>query len=474
LAENSPPNLAGDEIGKRVLRRLAAIFHGFPGAYADRALDIEVTMTKLSHRITTDTVSAESKIVRTSGQIFADGAAIELVASAAGNRLDLLFLNRQKKIIAPQVTHSGLVYQAPNVHETLVRAIRFPRDAVDNGLPRMLFAEVLTLFQRYIGLASPEAALLTAWNFSTWFPDCVSSPPTLVISTPDSAHAITLFRLLAALCRRSLVVADINRAAFLSLMRLQPTLLIHEPRSPKIWDMWGSSNHRGVYLVGNAGQVYEVVGSKAVFSKAADTWSDEAIHLALPVPSEINRLEEHREAEIANLFQPRFLMHRLRNFSKVRQFRPESCKFEIPDSEIARSLIACIQAEPDIGQAIVPILLRQHRDAQARRGCEVGVVIVEVIWTPLHETREIAISRVAELTNALLRIRGGTLEYSPAEIGWKLKGLGLQRHRNGGGMVLQFSKENRLLIHQLAQRFGLKLRPTIGCPDCGEREVPAA
>jgi hypothetical protein len=53
---------------------------------------------RYSHRITTDTVSAESKIVRSSGQIFADGAAIELVASTSGNRLDLLFVNGQKNL----------------------------------------------------------------------------------------------------------------------------------------------------------------------------------------------------------------------------------------------------------------------------------------------------------------------------------------------------------------------------------------
>ena len=205
-----------------------------------------------------------------------------------------------------------------------------------------------------------------------------------------------------------------------------------------------------------------------------DEWMADAIHVALSGQGDLPPLDEYAESEIANQVLPQLLMYRLRNFRLVREFRSAVRQCNVPGSEIARNLAACIQADPDIGQAIVPILQRQHQDAQARRGCEVSVVIVEVIWAPLHETKEIAISRVAELANALLRIRGETLAYSPAEIGWKLKGLGLQRHRNGGGMVLQFSKENRLLIHELAKRFGLKLRPTISCPDCGDREVPAA
>jgi hypothetical protein len=235
-----------------------------------------------------------------------------------------------------------------------------------------------------------------------------------------------------------------------------------------------TSNYRGVYVVGPGGRVCNVVGSKAVFWGMADEWIADAIHLALPGQEDLPTLDEYQEAQIANQVQPQLLMYRLRNVRMVREFRSTVRQCNVPVGESARNLAACIQGEPDIAEAILPILQRQHQDAQARRGCEVSVVIVEVIWAPLHETKEIAISRVAELANALLRIRGETLEYSPAEIGWKLKGLGLHRHRNGGGMVLQFSKENRLLIHQLAQRFGLKLRPTIGCPDCGEREVPAA
>lgn len=430
-------------------------------------------MAKLS-RQTEDTASTESKIVRTYGQIFADGAVIELVASGSDNRLDLLFWNKHKKIIAPQVKYVGRIYQAPHVHETLVRAIRFPSDAVNYGTPQELFDETRSLFAQYVGLAPAQAALVTAWSCSTWFPDCVSSPPTLVLSSPEIGPVITLFRLLSCLCRRSLVLADINRAAFLSLALLQPTLLINQPCSvPKFWNLLGTSNHRGVYVVGNGGRVYNLVGAKAVFRGMADTGSDEVIHVAVPAPRELPPLHQHLETEIASRFQSQFLMYRLRNFHKLHEFGAAANHLNFPNTEIARNLAACIQGESDIAHAIAHILQRQQQDAQIRRGCEVSVAIVEVIWSPLHETKEMTVTQVAELTNALLRIRGETLEYSAEEIGWKLRNLGLDRHRNGGGMVLQFSKENRLLIHQLAQRFGLKLRPTIGCANCGQQEMLA-
>ncbi len=426
-------------------------------------------MAKPSRRTTTSTPD-QDRIVRTSGEIFADGSVIELVSSATDHQLDVLFWHKHRKTIAPQIEYRDRVYQAPDLDPTLLRAVHFPSDANDYGTARQLFSQIRGFFERYVGLSSPESALMTAWSCSTWFPDCVSSPPTLVISSPDVDPAITLFRLLGCFCRRSLLLADITRAGFLSVMALRPTLLINQSSRPsKIWDLWGTSNYRGVYVVGNRGRVCNVVGSKAVFLGMADTWIPDAIHLALPGQEDLPPLGEYQEAEIANRVLPQMLTYRLDHFREVRASRSAVRQFKFPDSEIARNLTACIQGEPDIAQAIVPLLQRQHQDAQARRGCEVSVVIVEVIWGPLHETKEITITQVAERTNALLRARGETLVYDAVEIGWKLKNLGLDRHRNGGGMVLQFSTANSLLIHQLAQRLGLKLPPSSGCANCGQR-----
>ena len=102
------------------------------------------------------------------------------------------------------------------------------------------------------------------------------------------------------------------------------------------------------------------------------------------------------------------------------------------------------------------------------------MAILEVIWAPLHETKEITVNRITELTNALLRCRGEVLEYSAVEIGWKLRNLGLYRHRNGSGMVLRFSREHSLIIHQLAQRFALSLSPASNCPYCVQPETSVA
>jgi hypothetical protein len=52
--------------------------------------------------------------------------------------------------------------------------------------------------------------------------------------------------------------------------------------------------------------------------------------------------------------------------------------------------------------------------------------------------------------------------------------LGLYRHRNGSGMVLRFSHEHGLIVHQLTQRFALNLSPAPDCPYCGPPEAVVA
>jgi hypothetical protein len=418
----------------------------------------------------------ERKVVRTFGEIFSDGSIIELVSPANACQLQLLFWHKQQKKIAPQIEYHGRLYQVPEAQETLLAAIRFPSHAVDYGTAQKLFSEVCHLFARYIGIAPPEAALLTAWICSTWFADCFSSPPTLIISGPDTGHAIALLRLLACLCRRSLVLADINRGGLLGVMHLQPTLLVNQPgQVPKIWNLYSASNFHGVYVPGSQGRVYNLAGSRAFFVGMGNVFSDGAIHIALSsAHPTLPILNAHLQVEIAQRFQSRLLMYRLRNLRKLRETHATVCQPKFPNTEAAHNLLACIQEQHEIAQAMAPILQRQDHDAQVQRGCDVSRVIVEVIWTPLHERTEIAVSRITELTNALLRCRGETLEYSAAEIGWKLRNLGLYRNRNGSGMFLRPSRDISVVVHRLAARLGLGLSPVAGCVDCVRTEGAVA
>jgi hypothetical protein len=185
-------------------------------------------------------------------------------------------------------------------------------------------------------------------------------------------------------------------------------------------------------------------------------------------------LGEQEQTEIAEEIQPQLLMHWLRNFEGVRNFYASHRGSTLPGTEVARNHAASVLGETEIVESIAPLLRRREQEMIARRACDVHLAMIEVGWSRSHEDREVSISRLTDLTNALLRCRGEILEYSPAEIGWKLRNLGFRHHRNGHGMVLQFSCENRFLIHQLAARWSLNLRPVADCMLCSPGKAVAA
>jgi hypothetical protein len=169
---------------------------------------------------------------------------------------------------------------------------------------------------------------------------------------------------------------------------------------------------------------------------------------------------------MAEELQPQLLMYRLRNLDRIRTFACSEQGSTFAATEVARNLATSVLGDGKILESIAPVLRRLEEEKVAQRGCSVHLAMIEATWAPSHEDREIRLSRIAELTNVLLRCRGEILEYSAGEIGWKLRNLGFRRHRNGRGMVLRFSHENRLLLHQLAARWSLNLPATSGCALC--------
>jgi hypothetical protein len=442
----------------------------FEPAHSTCAL-MEAKMTKAAGGIVNSS-EPEDRTIATSGEMFTDGSLIELVASADDGKPALLFWNGKSVRFAPQIDHLGHFYQPLELDRSLWQSMRFPSAARPYASTTALFKGIANLFERYVALSAPEAAMVTAWTATSWFPDCLWSPPTLVVSGPDMSHAITFFRLLGCVCRRGLLLAEFSRNSFRYLpMALRPTLLVSQPYLARtMTSLLRASNYRGLFVPGNRGTVLDIACSKAVYwgmEGGADLLDDTALHLALPpARRDLPQLGVREQDQIANLFQPQMLMYRCRTFHRVREPRPASSSPTLPNSEIARNLAACIPGESDFAQTLIPFLQHQEQDALARRSCDVNSAVVEVIWAQSHETKEIAVSQIAELTNALLRCRGEVLVYSGQEIGWKLKNLGFYRRRNGTGMVLRFSRESRILAHQLARHYGLTLAAIDGCRDC--------
>jgi hypothetical protein len=159
-------------------------------------------------------------------------------------------------------------------------------------------------------------------------------------------------------------------------------------------------------------------------------------------------------------------MFRLRNLSLMDQSYGSSRPPTFAGFAPGGSLPVCIAEDPEIRKALTPLLEAHELDLQASRALNPDVVIVEVVWAPSHEEKEISTAKITERVNALLRDRGEIWQYNVREIGWKLANLGLSRRHNGKRKVVRFTREMRRRVHQLAAQFGLQLPKVADCDDC--------
>ena len=159
-------------------------------------------------------------------------------------------------------------------------------------------------------------------------------------------------------------------------------------------------------------------------------------HCAAAHQKELPPLTEQDEAQIAAEYQPQFLMFRLRNLSLMHQSVLSCCQPRSAGFELGGNLPACIAEDPEIVEALRPLVDAREQELRAWRALDPHVVIVEVIWSPSHREKEMSTAEITKRVNALLRERGEMLRYNSSEIGWKLRNLGLFSHHNGKRKVV--------------------------------------
>jgi hypothetical protein len=241
--------------------------------------------------------------------------------------------------------------------------------------------------------------------------------------------------------------------------------------------LFRASNHRGLHLPGKRGSVVDLYGPKAIFcgnDAALDTLGGAVIHIsAAPSQLQSSALDERVQNKIANDFQPRLLMYRLKNFGKVHESVDVS-KFTFATRSLARTLAACFPEDAELARDTVQLLRPQDEEVRGQRSCDVNCAIVEILWGTVHDRKQkaVRVDELAKLVNAILRSRGETLTYSAGEIGWKLRDLNIPRHTNSSGRQVLLGRSTSQSVHLLAQAYDLPCsqRVDAGCPDCNQEE----
>ena len=427
--------------------------------------------------------NATSRSIHSAGEIFGDGTMIELVSGSSGlDKPDLLLWDGRKATAGPQIEHGGRTYEAAEIAPSIYRAMRLPSRCTPYGSARDLFTGITDLFKRHLDLPDREAGLLACFSIGTWLADRLPTAPSLTISGPYQELGIDVLRLLSCVCRHPLLLAEVTPTGFRSLpMQLSLTLLLDQQGlKSNMQRLFRASSYRGLHVPGTKGSVVDLYGSKAIFcgnEAVVDTLGGGVIHISV-TPSQLQSsvLDEQVQNDIANKFQPRLLMYRLKNSRRVPGPRVDVSQFTLATRQLARTLAMCFPEDTELARDAVQLIQPQDEEIRGQRSRDVSCAIVEILWGEIHQRKQrgVKVDELSKDVNALLRSRGEIFEYSAEEIGWKLKSLNIQRHSDRSGRQVLLERETSQNVHRLARAYDLPCSQSIetGCSDCIKAQTP--
>jgi len=415
--------------------------------------------------------------VITAGEIFSDGAVLELIAGTPEtNRPSLLLWKKGAVTVGSQVEYEGRIYEAPQLDPVLYHALRLPGGCDGYGSARILIGDIKEVVTQYFPLPERHAELLARFPVTTWLSDRLPISPVLLITGIDESSAISLLRLLHCLCRHALLIAEMNATGLQRLpMHLSPTLLLSQFEIPRALERnLRASSYRGLHLLGSRGALISPFSAKAIYcgnAAALDILANGAIHIPLPaLSSPLDRLNDELLNQISDRIQPRLLMYRLKNMSKVGACQCYFAGFSTSTRQLVSNLAMCLPDEKEMVAETAELLRPQEEELRARRFLDLKYVLVEILSGTLHEgkARKIAVKELTQYANALLTSRGELREYTPEDVGGRLSDLGISRHRSSAGQHVFLNHENSVIIHNWARayEFSITAGSSTACREC--------
>ena len=146
--------------------------------------------------------------IQTSSEHFTNGEILELVRDPDDSgRLALLHKNAHRIKLVPQLQYSGQTYVPALLNSRLLSQLRLPETAEAYGSAAKLSDEICNLVVKYCGVGEELGFLVSCFAIATFFSDCLSCSPCLVIFGA-AEEAETLLRVLAWMCWRPLLLTD--------------------------------------------------------------------------------------------------------------------------------------------------------------------------------------------------------------------------------------------------------------------------
>ena len=418
------------------------------------------TASEKTSRSTTRDASNERSPIETTGEVFSDGASIELILDSETGRLNLLLSDGENYSVAPRVEYRGRAYVPADLDRSISRAVMWPTKCTPYGSTDRLFTAVRKSLTKH-GLPE-EIALRTTYSvFATWFPECAPAAPCLSITGPRP-EARLILQLLGCLCRHPLPLAEISRAGLCSLLKhLHPTLFIDSERlTPSILRLLAASNDRNAHVPWR-GSLVNVYCGKVVYRGdvlANDLFGDATLEVNLaPSRGRLPILDATTLQRIATAFQPQFLAYRLRNIAKVRDSQFDLAAFASPIRVLARVLGSCLIDAPELQAGLGPLLEAQQDKIRTERWLDLRCVCLEALLFHSHSGQRdrVYVGELTRTATTILESRGETVPLEPRAIGPVLRLFGFYAKRDKKGWAIRFTDDVCRRIHRLARDYGV-------------------
>ena len=401
--------------------------------------------------------AAVGRPISTAGEVFADGAMIELIGGAHPAHPQLMLWDGSNEFVGPVVEYKGDRYEPAEIERSVLQHLALPTRCCPHGTTREFLTETCTLIANLVGLDEKTASLAARIVLCSAIIDVVSVAPMLVIAGPDTTRANRLVNVLRCLCWHSVPLTSVTPASFCSLANgARYTFLISQANiSEKLQKLLddASRSDRKIPFRGRLLDLFgvQVIQSESVF--AEDPWPLRSIRIAmLPTETALPAFDQ-AQRPIATEFQAKLLSFRRSNLVAAQRLDFDASKFSLGLRDLARSLAAATPDDIELQADVFELLREEDAESRSAQWIDLSVIAVEAVLVACRESpgEAVYVSELSNIAQAILNGRGEDSTIHAGAFGKRLKLLRfVAEPRDAKGKKLRLTEAVRDRALQLA------------------------
>jgi hypothetical protein len=427
-------------------------------------------MKRNEHTVTTEVAACP---IATVGEVFTDGAIIELVAGVNPEYPQLMLSDGSTEITGTVVEYRGQQYEPAKIEGSILRQLTLPARCCPHGNTREFLMEICKLVTTLVGVDERTASLVARIVLCSAIIDAVPIAPALLITGPDSAGANRLVSLLRRLCWHSIPLTSVTPASFVSLASgVRYTYVISQASvSNKLQKLLDDASKRDQKIPSRGGLLdlfgVQVIQSDSVLS--GDSWPLRSIQISmLPTEAALPPFAQEAQRQIATEFQAKLLSFRRANLRAAQRLNFDASKFSFALRDLAHSLAAATPDDAELQADVFELLREEDTETRSVRWTDLSVIAVETVLVAYRESpgETVYVSELANIAQALLNGRGGNSTIDPGAFGKRLKLLGfVTEPRDAKGKKLRLTDAVHSRALQLARDLDLPGAEKPGRPE---------